>query len=129
MSNLTENQQKSVTPSGGMYVATNYLSWSMGKTPWEAMGELDLNYQGIRPKVGTNNYNKWTGDVSLYYIPDAEKWGGMCYYTPVDDNDVPIGILLYGTNPESENNQKIAHSHMTKGADAILSDPENLPIR
>ena len=129
MSNLTECQQSNVTLAGGMYFATNCFSWSLGKTPWEAMGNLDLNYQGTIPKVGTKNYKKWTGDVSLYYIPDAEKWGGVTRFTPVDDNNVPIGILLYGTSPDSEHNQKIAHRHMTEGADAVLSDPENLPIR
>lgn len=121
MSNLTEIQQECVTPSGGTYVATNYLGWSMAKTPWEAMGGVELNMQGTIPKVGTRNYNEWTGLVSLYYVPDAEQFAGLRDYAPVDDNDVKIGILLYGSNPDSEHNQKIAHSHMTEGANAILS--------
>lgn len=121
MSNLTEIQQECVTTSGGMYVATNYLGWSMGKTPWEAMGGVTLNMKGTIPKVGTRNYDKLTGHVALYYVPDAEKFAGLSDYAPVDDNYVKIGILLYGSNPDSKHNQKIAHSHMTEGANAILS--------
>ena len=129
MSNLSDSQLKNVTVCGGTYFATNCFSWSLGKTPWEAMGYLDLNYQGTIPKVGTKNYKQWTDNVSLYYIPDAEKWAGCNRYTPVDKDDVPIGVLLYGNDCFNEHNQKIAHRHMAEGADAVLSDPENLPIR
>jgi hypothetical protein len=129
MSNLSERQLKAVTVCGGTYFASNWLSWSLGKTPWEAMGSLDLNYEGKIPKVGTKNYEKWTDNVSLYYIPDAEKWAGVYRYIPVDGDNIPIGILLYSNDSEDEHNQKIVHRHLTEGADAVLDDPHNLPIR
>jgi hypothetical protein len=79
------------------------------------MGSLDLNYEGKIPKVGTKNYEKWTDNVALYYIPDAEKWIGTRDYAPVDKNDVVCGILLYSNDSESEHNQMIAHNQMGKG--------------
>ena len=96
MSNLSVAQQKHLTPTGGTYIAVNYLGWAMGITPWEAMARIDLNSSAIRPKVGTKRYKEDTALVSVYFLPDAEKMDGINrHYGPVDANDDPIGSCIY----------------------------------
>jgi hypothetical protein len=101
-----------VNTVGATYVAINFLGWAAARSPWAAMAKLELSLDGKRVTVGSDAYEKLTKEVSLFYIPDEEKFTGIQEYHPVDADGNPYGVPLYaGTQ---ERNEKVILNTLNK---------------
>lgn len=105
--NVPDTIRPHLTNTGGCYFASNYLTWAVARTPWEAIARLTLSYDGRTPALKTEKFKKLSADVRLYYVPTWEDWSGpndtvvVDQYRPVNEDGTPAGILLYG-GPENE---------------------------
>ena len=99
-----------VNTQGAAYFVVNFLGWAVAKTPWEALARLTLNMSGKRVTVGTKPYADQTERVSLYYLPDEDKFKGTNYYAPVDAEGKPYGVCLYAGL--SEHNEEIIKENL-----------------
>lgn len=94
---------------GGCYFACNAYGWKTARTPWEALQGLDFY-----PKVPTIRGRKWeeaTSLISLYYLPNEDKFQGTSYYAPIDAEGKPYGIPLYAGI--GEHNVSVIHKILT----------------
>jgi hypothetical protein len=80
---------------GAAYFAVNFLGWATAKTPWEALAKLELSMTGKKVTVGGPMFSGQTEGVSLYYLPDEDKFKGTNFYAPVDSEGKPYGIPIY----------------------------------
>lgn len=97
MENTTTNKL------GGTYVVTSAYGWCQDRNPFRAFMRLaERSYvTGSFPKA-----KDWKADGSLveiaddgimvYYVKDDKEFHHMNFYRPVDENDNPVGILIYG---------------------------------
>ena len=88
---------------GGTYVVTSAFGWCQDRNPFRAFMKLaDRSYvTGSFPKAKDR---KADGDlveradngIFVYYVQNDASFHHMNFYRPVDENDNPIGILIYG---------------------------------
>ena len=88
---------------GGTYVVTTAFGWCQDRNPFRAFMKLaERSYvNGSFPKAKDRKADGSlvkTADngVLVYYVENDASWDHMNFYRPVDKNDNPVGILIYG---------------------------------
>ncbi len=105
MSKQTE-AEKATNTQGATYCAINSYGWAIATNPFEAMGKLDLDYKGTRPKVGSPKFDELTSRVNIYFLPDASKLDHFNKMEPVDFENNICGVPIFLGN-NSDYNEKI----------------------
>jgi len=88
---------------GGTYVVTSAFGWCQDRNPFRAFMKLaERSYvTGSFPKAKDRKSDGSLVEVSdtaimVYYVENDASWNHMNFYRPVDENDNPVGILIYG---------------------------------
>jgi hypothetical protein len=89
--------------NGGTYVVISPFGWQMDKNPFRAfirLAERSLvtgNFaKGKDFKSDSSLIETSDDSIMVYYIKDESQMAGTNWYRPVDADDKPIGVLVYG---------------------------------
>lgn len=89
--------------NGGTYVVTSAFGWCQDANPFRAFMKLadSAHVTGSFPKAKDRKYDgslieKADDGIMVYYVKDESEFHGTSWYRPVDRNDNPVGILVYG---------------------------------
>jgi hypothetical protein len=118
---MKSTQEKPTTDTltnhaGGTYVVTSPFGWCQDSNPFRAFMKLaesahvtgyfpnakDRKSDGSIVKAADNR-------ILVYYVKDASEFHGTSWYQPVDRNNNPIGILIYGGSNNVESVQNLVH--------------------
>ena len=101
---------------GGTYVVTSAFGWCQDRNPFRAFMKLaDRSYvTGSFPKAKDRKSDgslieRADSGIFVYYVKDDSRCTGMNWYRPVDRNNEPLGILLYGGNDNAEIIQNLVY--------------------
>lgn len=89
--------------NGGTYIVISPYGWQMDKNPFRAfmlLAEQSL-VTGSFPKAADRKSNgsifdKSDDGVLVYFVKDEDKFAGTSWFHPIDEDDNPIGVLVYG---------------------------------
>jgi len=94
---------------GGTYVVTSAFGWCQDRNPFRAFMKLaERSYvTGSFPKAKDRKSDGSLVEVSdtaimVYYVENDASWDHMNFYRPVDENNNPVGILIYGGDSNIE---------------------------
>ena len=98
---------------GGTYVVTSAFGWCQDRNPFRAFMKLaDRSYvTGSFPKAKDrkadgNLIETADNSIMVFYVANDAGFDHMNFYAPVDENDKPCGLLIYG----GESNVDMVHS-------------------
>lgn len=97
-------ENKTLTDSnGGTYVVISAFGWCQDANPFRAFMNLaDRSYvTGSFPKAKDRKSDgslveRADDGIMVYYVKDESEFQGTNWYRPVDRNNNPVGILVYG---------------------------------
>ena len=120
---MKSTQEKPTTDTltnnaGGTYVVTSAYGWCQDSNPFRAFMKLaetshvtgyfpnakDRKPDGSIVKAADNG-------VLVYYVKDESEFHGISWYQPVDRNNNPIGILIYGGSNNVGSVQNLVYKH------------------
>lgn len=101
-----------VNSTGASYFAVNAFGWATARTPWEAIGKLDLTASGRDPKLGSPKFNDIAGEIQLWYLPNEDDFKGTSCYCPIDKDGNQYGIPLFAG--QGEHNEELVSKLLTR---------------
>ena len=120
---MKSTQEKPTTDTltnnaGGTYVVTSPFGWCQDSNPFRAFMKLaeTSHVTGYFPSAKDRKPNgsivkAADNGVLVYYVKDASKFHGTSWYQPVDRNNEPVGILIYGGSNNVENVQSLVYKN------------------
>lgn len=92
-----------IDANGGTYYVVSAFGWASDKNPFRAFMKLaEHSYiTGSFPKAKDYKSNgelckRADTAIFVYYVADDSKVKGLNWFRPVDENNKPLGTLIYG---------------------------------
>tara|TARA_A100001015_G_scaffold321568_1_gene453036 strand:+ start:3577 stop:3990 length:414 start_codon:yes stop_codon:yes gene_type:complete len=106
---MEDTEKTLVNNNGGTYYVISAFGWCQDANPFRAFMRLaERSYvTGSFPKAKDRKADgslvKRADDgIFVYYVKDDSKVHGMNWYRPVDKDNNPLGILVYGGDANTD---------------------------